>query len=108
LSSLLLEIFENLPDEVWDDISAQKDFIESLISLENRTCERLRNKIKLAESTDTYMQLRLDIHILSKRLLFLQKQSQSGQMDSNALFHEILDARQKLMEYYERLTETPP
>jgi DNA primase catalytic core len=103
LTPLLLEILENLPDETWDETCAQKEFLESLISLENRTCERLRNALKQVESTDSNMQLRMDIHALSKHLLLLQQKSQKGLMDPSTLFHEILETRQSLMNTNEKI-----
>ena len=103
LTPLLLEILENLPDETWDETCAQKEFLESLISLENRTCERLRNALKQGESTDSNMQLRMDIHALSKHLLLLQQKSQKGLMDPSTLFHEILETRQSLMNTNEKI-----
>lgn len=103
LTPLLLEILENLPDETWDETCAQKEFLESLISLENRTCERLRNAVKQVESTDSNMQLRMDIHALSKHLLLLQQKSQKGLMDPSTLFHEILETRQSLMNTNEKI-----
>jgi len=103
LTPLLLEILENLPDETWDETCAQKEFLESLISLENRTCERLRNALKQGESTDSNMQLRMDIHAFSKHLLLLQQKSQKGLMDPSTLFHEILETRQSLMNTNEKI-----
>ena len=103
LPPLLLEILENLPDETWDETCAQKEFLESLISLENRTCEKLRNAVRQVESSDSNMQLRMDIHAISKHLLLLQQKSQKRLIDPSTLFNEILETRQSLMNTNEKI-----
>ncbi len=103
LTPTLAEILEGLPDEVWTEETAQKEFLESIMELETRTLDRFRDSLKQREATDDVLRLRLDIHSESNILQKLLRTSRADNPDCAAIFKSALDARTKLLYYGEKV-----
>lgn len=74
LPPLLQELLEGLPDESWNPASAQKEFLESLIGLHLRHCERLRKAAR--SDLGLFMELNNWVRTLTDTL----KKSQQSQI----------------------------
>ena len=90
LTPVLQELLEGLPDESWNVANAQKEFLESLVSLNLRIYERLRK----AARPD--LELFLELNHKVKHFTDTLKSSQMSQISPEALFHLLIQQPKEL------------
>jgi DNA primase len=100
----LPEILEGLPEEIWSPANAQKEFLETLLILFKRQCDRFCNELKQKENEESTM-LRLEINAFSKKQQKLLRESNLGHINSSDLFHQILENRTLLLEFHHKIQE---
>lgn len=83
------EILASLPDEKWDDSSANKEFLEMTLDLERRFAERLRQK---TEDLDFKIELTMFCSEMKRKL----SEAKKGRLLQNELLLLISSNRQKL------------
>lgn len=95
------EILEALPEEIWTPANAQKEFVETLLALFKRQCDRFCGTLKQKDSDEATL-LRLKIISFAKKQQKLLKESNLGNVDGASLFREILESRISLIEFYQQ------
>ena len=95
------EILEALPEEIWTPANAQKEFVETLLTLFKRQCDRFCNTLKQKDCDEATL-LRLKIISFAKKQQKLLKESNLGNVDGASLFREILESRISLIEFYQQ------
>lgn len=98
------EILEGLPEEIWTGPNAQKEFLETLLILFKRKCDSFCNELKQKVTEESTL-LRLEINLFSKAQQKLLKESNMGRIDGSFLFQKILENRNLLLEFHNRIQE---
>jgi len=97
LSPVLQELLEGLPDESWNAASAQKEFLESILSLHLRTCERFRKAAR--SDLELFMKLNEWVKSIKEYL----KKSQMGQITADSLLTFLIPMPKELKQVQIRL-----
>src|SRR5690554_588622 len=95
-------LLEDLPEELWEAQSAQKEFLDTLLYLIKRKSEEFSLSLKQKEDEESTL-LRLKIISFSKEQQKLLQQNNLAQIDESSLFQKILENRNKLVEFHMNL-----